>query len=254
MVEGKKEGTIESARKNTPGDAPFEYTMELTRLQRRIVEIAQMLMKEHYTLNSRKLHYTCLRMLKDVDKITIMASIDELIRKKVIYPGKAVTRESMMKNKKRVKILEVIKKFPGIYFSKLRQVIKLDSNSLLWHVNMLETFKYIRVEKFGNSTVYFDKELGKENDVFYYYLRKKDTVEILKNTVKHENLSFQDLLYYMNLPRSTLFRKVKVLIKNEILESDTESNRIVSLRVSKKFKIICLECLYNVYWGSEMIF
>ncbi|MBN2150934.1 MAG: winged helix-turn-helix transcriptional regulator [Candidatus Lokiarchaeota archaeon] len=233
-----------------PGDTG-DYGFPPTPLQESVMKIAKELMSKHYILDSRKLYYACAREITEADNIDVMKSIDYLIKRRVLFPGKATSRDGVLKNDLRKRILDIVRAEPGIYFSKIRDAVNLDSNTLIWHLKMLEKFDFIRVEKFGNSTVFFDKFLDKALDVFYYYIHKDDSVDIFKQIATNPGLSFQDLLHVLNLPRTTLVRKLKSLIENGLLSVAYTSNRITSISIAPAFKEACLKFLYNLYWQGK---
>jgi hypothetical protein len=176
------------AKEVTEIEEPGDYGFQPTPLQERIMKIAKELMSKHYILDSRKLYYACAREITEADNIDVMKSIDYLIKKRVLFPGKATSRDGVLKNDLRKRILDIIKNEPGIYFSRIRDAVNLDSNTLIWHLKMLEKFDFIRVEKFGNSTVFFEKFLDKALDPFYYYIHKEDSVDIFKQIATNPGL------------------------------------------------------------------
>lgn len=228
-----------------------EYGFHVTPLQERIMKIAKELMSKHYILDSRKLYYACAREITEADNVDVMKAIDALIKKRVLFPGKATSRDGVLKNDLRKRILDLIKVEPGIYFSKIRDAINVDSNTLIWHLKMLEKFDFIRVEKFGNSTVFFDKFLDKSLDPFYYYIHKEDSTDIFKQIATNPGQSFQDLLHALSLPRTTLVRKLKSLIENGLLVVAYTSNRITAINIAPAYKEACLKFLYNLYWQGK---
>lgn len=228
-----------------------EYDFQPTSLQERILSIARQLMQKHYVLDSVKLYYACAREIKEADNIDVMRAIDDLIKHKVLFPGKATSREGVLTNSYRKKILDAIKAEPGIYFSKLRDAIGIDSNTMMWHLKMLEKFDFIRKSNIGNNTVFFEKFQDKDLDLLYYYIHKDHSIDIFKQVITHPGLSFQDLLHYLDLPRTTLVRKLKALIENGLLAVNYTSNKITSINIPQKFKESCLKFLYNVYWQEK---
>nr|MDO8111123.1 helix-turn-helix domain-containing protein [Candidatus Sigynarchaeota archaeon] len=225
-----------------------DYGFQPSPLQERILKIARELMQKHYILDSRKLYYACAREITESDNVDVMKAIDDLIRKKVLFPGKAVSRDGVLKNEYRKMIIDIIKAEPGIYFSRLRDTMNIDSNTLIWHLKMLQKFDFIRAEKVGNSTVFFEKFQDKSMDLFFFYIHKENSADIFKHLVTSPGLSFQDLLKLLDLPRTTLVRKLKVLIENGLLAVEYTSNRITAINISPQFKEACVKFLYNMYW------
>ena len=225
-----------------------DYEVELNPLQEKIVSIAEELMDKHYILDSKKLYYACAREVRSHDNPEIMLAIDRLIKRKVLFPGKATTRDDVLANENRKAIFDAIQKDPGIHFSLLRERVDLDSNTLLWHIRMLEKFDFIRIEKFGNSTVFFEYFLEKQMDDLYFYLHKTGSPEIFKEILTEPDLSFRELMKRTDFPRTTLVRKLKVLIEKGFLRVEYTSNRITSIKVAQKYREVCLKYLYNMYW------
>ncbi|HME51395.1 MAG TPA: hypothetical protein VKM55_04205 [Candidatus Lokiarchaeia archaeon] len=240
----KDENDVEDSRNDG-------YEFQPTPLQERILGIARQLMQKHYVLDSVKLYYACAREIKESDNVDVMRAIDDLIRHKVLFPGKATSREGVLANTCRKKILDTIKAEPGIYFSKVRETIGIDSNTLMWHLKMLEKFDFIRQEKFGNSTVFFEKFQDKDLDLLHYYMHKDSSIDIFKQVITHPGLSFQDLLHFLDLPRTTLVRKLKALIENGLIAVNYTMNRITSIDIPSNLKEPCLKFLYNVYWQEK---
>jgi DNA-binding MarR family transcriptional regulator len=242
---------VDDEREDDDVADPANYGFQATPLQERIMKIAKELMSKHYILDSRKLYYACAREITEADNVDVMKAIDYLIKKRVLFPGKATSRDCVLKNDLRKRILDLIKAEPGIYFSKIRDAVNVDSNTLIWHLKMLEKFDFVRVEKFGNSTVFFDKFLDKTLDPFYYYIHKEDSTDIFKQIATNPGLSFQDLLHVLNLPRTTLVRKLKALIEIGLLSVAYTANRITAINIAPVYKEACLKYLYNLYWQGK---
>ena len=82
---------------------------------------------------------------------------------------------------------------------------------------------------------YYDLALEKDFDLFYYFLHKKQAVQILSTIVDNPGLSFSELLEKMGIPRTTLGGKVKVLIENGFLDTEYQANQLASIFLKPEF-------------------
>lgn len=203
-----------------------------TLLQQKIIDVAQDLMKSHYLLDTDKLYYICIRELKDENVDSIKRAIAELLNKNVLVEGKALTRVDLMDNKNRKKILFLIKSKPGIHVHKLRELTGLTTSTIFWHAKMLERFGLIRIETMYNRAVCFDIYIDKKFDEIHVSLHKKQYREILAEILIHQENFFSKIQENLNIPRSTLTRKIKNLIELGVLHSTRLDSREILLEIS----------------------
>ena len=199
---------------------------KLTPLQKRIISIANELMDNRYLLDSELLYARCVRFLKDVDVRAINSALKELLRNKILVDGKAVTRLNILENENRGLILALIKNKPGLNLTKIARELGINITTVRWHLNMLERFELIRVVEISeNSSFYFDFYLKKVYDRLLIALNKKNMKLIVKAIHDHEKINFLDLLDFLDLPRTTLTRKVKKLITLDLIKKIEKDNQ-----------------------------
>ncbi len=63
--------------------------------------------------------------------------------------------EDVLENKNRDKIIELILNEPGIHFNELLRKTELAAGNLVWHLDILETYKIIGKKRVGKFIVYF---------------------------------------------------------------------------------------------------
>ncbi|HME50899.1 MAG TPA: hypothetical protein VKM55_01655 [Candidatus Lokiarchaeia archaeon] len=215
----------------TPGSAGTGSPMVLSSIQKAVLEIAARLMEKHYVLDIEALHEECLRSMINIDKDVINDAIDDLLSKKYLIHGKAVTRETVLENEIRQRIYIIIKGEPGIHFSRIKGILQKESQTIEWHLMMLVKFNFIRKEKFGINIVYFDFMLENSHDLLYYYLHKDAVPAIFKRLLASPGISFITLMAELNMPRSTLARKLKSLIDQGLLIGTYGANQTLSVRI-----------------------
>jgi predicted transcriptional regulator len=66
-----------------------------------------------------------------------------------------LTMEEVLENKNRNKIIELVLDNPGIHFNQLLRKTDLAPGNLVWHLDILETYKVIGKKRVGNYLAYF---------------------------------------------------------------------------------------------------
>ncbi len=209
------------------------YAMQLTEIEQQVLIIAKDLMRKHYLLDLKDLFSQAVRLLKDYTPFAIQQAIDELCRKRVLFGGSALTRDTVLANTTRRSIFDIICRLPGIHFSGIRKVVDTDSRTMILHLRVLERFEMIRIANYGNSRAYFDFFLYKENDLFYYYSHKDKVREIYAAVLSQPGISLGALavVFSETIPPPTLYRKVKILLENNLLSGTYDSGQLVALSV-----------------------
>ncbi len=218
--------------------------MAFTIVQQKVLEIAGQLMARHYLLDTEDLYKECVKLLKSVGKDEIIQTINGLVHKKILVDGAARTRDDILNNSNRSKLFTLIQTRPGIHFSKLMEIAKMDSRTLQWHLSMLLKFDFIRVTSISNKLVYFDLFLEKNHDLLYYYLQKEGCHDIFRAILENEGMSFSKLLGMIRMPRSTLLRRIKMLINADLITSGLDSREMNSLKVHASCLSILTKMLY----------
>jgi len=209
--------------------------VKLDDIEQSILLVAKQLISRHYLLDTKTLYQDCIRTMKDVDRAKIDAAITTLISKKMLLDGKAITRENVLENENRAAIYNLIRADPGIYLYYIMTRMNIDSRTVTWHLHMLQEFALIRAIRIENNTIYFESSVDQSREIVYYYLHKKNALEIFKAIIANPGISFVQLLTAVNLPRSTLTRKVKILIAAGILAGIHDSGQLISITISEKY-------------------
>jgi predicted transcriptional regulator len=242
MVSEEKSISTSFNRENAISLVKEEPSLSIDGIQQEVYLIAEQWMARHYVLDTESLYLDCMRQLKDHGKNEIALAINDLVRKKILVNGAALTREKVLSNQNRASILALIKAKPGIHFSKIMEEIQTDPRTLQWHLKMLAKFDFIREERYGNKHAFFDFFLEKTHDILYYYLQKDGCSDIFRTMVDHDNISFVALLEITGLPRTTLARRIKTLIEANLIVGITAAGQLASLRIHDS----CLAIIKNL--------
>ncbi|MBN2151683.1 MAG: hypothetical protein JW839_09570 [Candidatus Lokiarchaeota archaeon] len=205
-------------------------------LERRVLSVAKGVIEKHRALNVQDLFEESRRALRNEGHEQIWNAIDSLVRKRIIYPRRAFTRETVLDNENRRRVFELISRRPGIHVSQIRSALGLDYRTAALHIEMLETFRLIRTEHIENNVVYFEHGTNAELDWFYYYLNKKNVLAIVGAILDSPGTSFKQLQEKLEgfLDRTTLLRKLHVLAEKGFFSVMYDANAIVSIDVQPR--------------------
>ncbi len=226
--------TIGALKKgNTTSDFPDPGGVEsqITPIQKEILAIAHRMMLHHYVLDTDNLYKECKRSMITAGTATIRTALQDLLNKRYLIDGKAVSREQLLDNENRRRIRDLVRRDPGIHFTLIKDTIDIDSRTIQWHLGMLVDFNFIREVRFGVNVVYFDYLLGSEHDLFYYFLHKGDTPAIFQAILETPGITFAALLDRLQIPRSTLSRKIKGLFEQGLLIGETITSQSMALQI-----------------------
>nr|MDO8111167.1 DeoR family transcriptional regulator [Candidatus Sigynarchaeota archaeon] len=209
--DSSKDAAIEHHADNSK---PFSATLSL---QQRIFTIAKKMMALKYILNTHELYIACRQELRETDKAAIQIEIENMLRQKMFFEGKHITKHDVLENQARRKIWAIVLQLPGIHFSKLRQMLGMGNAILQWHLSMLDRFGLIRKRDEGNKQIYFPGSMGTDLDSVYIGLHKSRSVEIIETIAKAGAVRMHDLSDALDIPESTIRRKLQELANSKVL-------------------------------------
>ncbi len=197
-----------------------------TPLQETILKIARDVIKRRHIMDCDELYAYCTRILKHENAEKIRKEINLFIEKKVFIQGKALALETVLDNKNRSCILEVIKLYPGINQSMIQQMIDVNLGTIKWHIAMLEKFQLIKGWCTGSYIAYFTNEIDERYYPIYCILNKRLMANILEaiSCVGYMTITdIEDLL--VDIPRTTLARKLDELVDAKLLIAEKQDQK-----------------------------
>lgn len=116
----------------------------------------------------------------DLNLRAIEEILRALVKKKLIDEGTKLSRMDILKNKTREEIYNFIQKNPGTYFNKIVRELNLNKPVVVWHINMLERFDFIKREDIEGHEIFFDSNLTTINKKFTYFTSKEKAKKIIE--------------------------------------------------------------------------
>ncbi len=210
--------------------------MEETDLQQKIISIAKALMETHYTLDTHTLYLKSVRILNSVDKRHIEDAINILLKKKILFSGKALANDDILKNATRKMIWTIILDLPGIYFSMIKRFAGKGSGEIEWHLYILQRYGYIRQKTINEKKRYFNFYSDKELDKVYAILHQSKIIDTWRIIEKNPEISMKRLSKLLDIPITTLSNKVHIMVNTGILNMGTGLNNNMILTIYPKFR------------------
>ena len=210
---------------------------------KRVLKIAEDIMSANKVLNIDNLYHIAKRTLK-IPRKGLLSIIQFLINKKILIEGSKYSRKTVLLNRTRNKIYKFIKKHQAVHFSHIRKTIGEDSSSegassgqLIWHLEMLIKFNYIKKLKLGNYTIFSPIELDEEPAIINFLLHDTLNKEIISLVHSKKSLKRSKIYKILEQKRETVYYHVANLIECEILTLKEKEGKDVIINPKKK-KII----------------
>ncbi|MHA2181235.1 MAG: hypothetical protein ACXAAH_07410, partial [Promethearchaeota archaeon] len=104
----------------------------------------------------------------DINIRKIEEILRALVNKKLIVEGSKLIYSNILQNKKRKQIYNLILENPGIYFNRILNKLQFSNHVVVWHLNVLQKFNFIKKEILENHDVYFSSEFDVKHSQFAY--------------------------------------------------------------------------------------
>ena len=146
-----------------------------------------------------------------------------------------------MSNSTRKIIYNFIQSKIGSHFSLIKKLgISQDlagsSGELIWHLDMLMKFNYIKKLSLKNYTIFLPFDIDEESGKIYFVLQDELYSKILNSLISNDSQERSQIYKSLGENRETIYYRINNLIEFQILES-LPSNK-VSINPEKKELII----------------
>lgn len=199
----------------------------------RVIEIAKEVINNHNVLDTELLYRLAKRRLKFPRK-GLLSIIQLLINKKVLVEGSKYTRDEILNNKYRFHLYRFLTSYLGAHFSSIRKQIVTDnsgnlgsSGQLIWHLEMLIKFNYIKKIKIKNYTVFLPYEIDDEIGLLHFVLHDEIYLKIIQLLISNEKLKKSEVHKLINEKRETIYYRINNLIEFNIMKLSGDNNSLV---------------------------
>ncbi|MBD3196611.1 MAG: winged helix-turn-helix transcriptional regulator [Candidatus Lokiarchaeota archaeon] len=124
-----------------------------------------------------------------------------------------LTMEEVLENKNRSTIIDHILEEPGIHFNELLRKTDLAPGNLVWHLDILESYKVIAKKRVGNYVMYIPYYSKNPLSNIDLKLKKSElTLEILETIEKNPGIWNGKITDKMEIHRKTIQYHIDKLI------------------------------------------
>lgn len=149
-----------------------------------------------------------------------------LVKKKYIVEGSKLINSDILKNLKRKQIFDYILENPGIYFNRLLKELRMTNHVVVWHLNVLVKFNFIKKEKFDNHDIYFDSKFDVKKSKFTYITSKDKSKKIINYLKKNDfGLTKTQLSKNLKMHPNTISKYLKLFEQFNIVVKKKASKR-----------------------------
>jgi len=192
-----------------------------------VIEIAKEVINNNNVLDTELLYNLAKRRLKFPRK-GLLSIIQLLINKKVLVEGSKYTRDEVLNNNYRYNLFRFLTSHLGAHFSTIRKGLITDnmgsSGQLIWHLEMLIKFNYIKKIKIKNYTVFLPYEIDDEIGVLHFVLRDEIYLKIIQLLISNEKLKKSEVHKLVNEKRETIYYRINNLIEFNIVRLGGDDN------------------------------
>ncbi|MHA1340538.1 MAG: winged helix-turn-helix transcriptional regulator [Promethearchaeota archaeon] len=188
---------------------------------------------------------------KGYDKEAIFNAILNLEKKKWIITGQRLTKDMILKNPLKKKLIAFIEKYPGIHARdpKVKEILGITRNPFIKHMASLETFGFIRSSKIGATLNYFPANLDNKYDELAVLFQNDIVLKIIKIFIKNPNTTLIEMANQIGVYHRAVQYHIDALIKHNVLielkQGDEELKKFGKLDSRRKYYKLNKELLLN---------
>jgi len=134
--------------------------------------------------------------------------------------------EQVLENENRDKIMDLILKKPGIHFNELLREMDIAAGNLVWHLDILETYKVIGKKRIGNFVAYFPYyQKNPLSNIDLKLQKSKLTLEILEMIEREPGIWNNFITKRMKVDHKTIQYHINKLIDLKLINFRKEGRK-----------------------------
>ena len=217
---------------------------------KRVLEIAEEIMRKNKILNIENLYNLAKKRLK-IPRNGLLSIIQFLINKKILIEGSKFSKETVLSNQIRRGIYYFIRTNPAIHFSVLRRKAFSEtmgsSGQLVWHLEMLLKFNYIKKIKVGNYTVFLPFDLSEDTGRIIFLLRDRINNKLMKLLTEENNVLKSEIYKEIDEKREVVYYRINNLINHDIITFSETSDKILCINSNVKENVDEILKTFKIY-------
>ncbi|NVM55678.1 MAG: hypothetical protein HWN66_18405 [Candidatus Helarchaeota archaeon] len=228
--------------------------IQLNILHRTILRIARRVQEKKHFFDMLTLFEACCREIPNPEP-EIFQAIRDLYKMKYIIEGKKLFKEDILTNKKRNKIYEYVKKYPGVHEREIRQVFGLGAYMAYRHLNLLEAFGFLRKKYYYNKSTYFPSDFEEAKEAECLLLRNETTNKIYDYIKEYEQLRITEIKEFLQISYTTIQSHLNRLIEGGLVKKIKKGQKsyYILAEISDQEELVEVKREYD-FIGGEIRF
>ena len=210
-------------------------------LSQQLLQIAEEIIIGKNKILSADLLYKCAQKRLKIPRRELVSVIQWLFGTKILVEGSKLTRRLLLKNHNRQTIYNFIHTNLAVTFSRLKKELSPNVGSpgqLIWHLQMLIKYDYIKRAKFKNYSLFMLYEMDAEIAILLFLLRDRINKQIIELFLTNDILERPNVYDQFSEGRQFLYYRINNLIDAGVLTFKEGSTSELLINPSKKERII----------------
>ena len=145
--------------------------------------------------------------------------------------------EDVLENENRSKIIDLILDIPGIHFNEILRLTELSAGNLVWHLDILTTYKIIGKKNIGQYLVYFPYyNSNPMSNIDIKLTKSKETLQILNMIEEKPGTYGSQIAKTLSIDHKTAKYHIDKLIKAELVRIEKKGRKNLLFPVIGKLK------------------
>lgn len=158
----------------------------------------------------------------------IKSVLISLIKKNFLIEGSKLTRDDVLKNKKRETIHNYILNNTGTYFNKIVKDLGFSNHVVVWHLNILIKFNFIKKRIWDKHDVYFNLKVDPQEAKFKFFTSLEKSKMIIQYLRENDTgITKTKLSKTLRMHLNTISRYLDILEKFKVIFEEKIDNRVL---------------------------
>jgi predicted transcriptional regulator len=201
--------------------------IQINKSEKKVLTLLREYMEKYRTFNMKKVMSYLSHRIKfssiNLNTAGIENILKRLVEKNFIVEGSKLLREEVLENSIRKQIYEYILANPGIHFRGLLRDLDLSNHVVVWHINVLEKFEFIKRAEIENREIYYEGRFLLNDIKKQYYLSKQKSQQIIQFLQSHKkSYTKTKLAKQLGMHFNTISKYLAILMEYGIVEMKTK--------------------------------
>ncbi|MFX0030874.1 MAG: hypothetical protein ACFE8B_16795 [Candidatus Hermodarchaeota archaeon] len=171
--------------------------------------------------------------------------LKSLLKKKLIVRASKLTHDDILTNEKRKRIFNYIIENPGTHFNRIISELKISNHVLVWHLNILLKFDFIKKEIIDDHDTYTAPDIDIRTTELSYYISKKNSQKIISYLKKNDiGVSKTKLSVDLQMHINTINKYLNILEDYKIVLKERHSKKqlyFLNDDLPKEIRVLIIE-------------